>query len=183
MEYENWEHNVFNLSELMYPEEFNSSDILLSEEDEIYGFEKPIPKAVYIIIFVIVYLAGIIGNTFVCLTIARRKQMQTAINIVLLSLAVGDFVMLITELIHLYAIDLSDNSFKFSENFCSILLYVSMFNAILGAIQITVPLVIDTFYQQASKNQAVIVIVIGWLIASVISIPHGLSAEVLEISG
>jgi hypothetical protein len=83
-----------------------------SDKDTNFGFEnesieeylarmlgpKRLPLAVVLpitIIYVTIFVSGIIGNVAVCLVIARNKSMRTATNYYLFSLAVSDLTLLL----------------------------------------------------------------------------------------
>ncbi|KAJ9583851.1 hypothetical protein L9F63_021803 [Diploptera punctata] len=47
------------------------------------------------VIYVFIFVSGIVGNVAVCLVIARNKSMRTATNFYLFSLAVSDLTLLV----------------------------------------------------------------------------------------
>ena len=47
------------------------------------------------VIYVFIFVSGIVGNVAVCLVIARNKSMRTATNYYLFSLAVSDLTLLV----------------------------------------------------------------------------------------
>jgi cytoskeletal protein RodZ len=48
------------------------------------------------IIYVIIFVLGVLGNVVTCIVIAKNKSMHTAVNYYLFSLAVSDLLLLIT---------------------------------------------------------------------------------------
>lgn len=48
------------------------------------------------VIYVIIFITGVLGNTVTCIVIARNKGMHTAVNFYLFSLAVSDLLLLIS---------------------------------------------------------------------------------------
>jgi hypothetical protein len=59
---------------------------------------KHLPLAVVIpitIIYVTIFVSGVVGNAAVCVVIARNKSMRTATNYYLFSLAVSDLTLLL----------------------------------------------------------------------------------------
>ena len=56
------------------------------------------------IIYVFIFVSGIVGNVAVCLVIARNKSMRTATNYYLFSLAVSDLTLLVLGKYQLYFI-------------------------------------------------------------------------------
>lgn len=70
------------------------------------------------LIYGIIFITGCIGNISTCIVIARNKSMYSATNYYLFSLAVSDFMLLISgvpmELYHIWY----KNEFIFGEAFC-----------------------------------------------------------------
>jgi hypothetical protein len=59
---------------------------------------KRLPLAVVLpitVIYVVIFVSGIIGNVAVCVVIARNKSMRTATNYYLFSLAMSDLTLLL----------------------------------------------------------------------------------------
>jgi hypothetical protein len=54
------------------------------------------------VIYVVIFVSGIIGNVAVCVVIARNKSMRTATNYYLFSLAVSDLTLLLLGELRLY---------------------------------------------------------------------------------
>lgn len=48
------------------------------------------------VIYVIIFITGVLGNVVTCIVIARNKSMHTAVNYYLFSLAVSDLLLLIS---------------------------------------------------------------------------------------
>jgi hypothetical protein len=69
-------------------------------------------------IYAIILISGVIGNISTCIVISRNKAMHTATNYYLFSLAVSDFMLLISgapmELYHIWY----KHEFIFGEAFC-----------------------------------------------------------------
>jgi hypothetical protein len=70
------------------------------------------------VIYVIIFVTGFVGNISTCIVISRNKSMHTATNYYLFSLAVSDFMLLISgvpmELYHIWY----KHAFIFGEAFC-----------------------------------------------------------------
>ena len=47
------------------------------------------------VVYILLFITGVIGNVAVCIVIVKNKSMQTATNFYLFSLAVSDLAMLI----------------------------------------------------------------------------------------
>lgn len=47
------------------------------------------------VIYAIIFVLGVVGNTVTCLVIAKNRSMQTAVNFYLFSLAISDLFLLI----------------------------------------------------------------------------------------
>ncbi|KAG5670309.1 hypothetical protein PVAND_000585 [Polypedilum vanderplanki] len=70
------------------------------------------------ICYLIIFIAGVLGNVITCVVIAKNKTMHTATNYYLFNLAVSDFLVLIFGMPHdMYNI-WYPNSYPFSEIVC-----------------------------------------------------------------
>ena len=47
------------------------------------------------IVYILIFISGILGNTFTCIVIVRNRYMHTATNYYLFSLAVSDILILL----------------------------------------------------------------------------------------
>ena len=59
-----------------------------------YRYRPFVECVVLIVIYVIIFITGVIGNVITCVVIARNSYMQTATNYYLFSLAVSDLLTL-----------------------------------------------------------------------------------------
>lgn len=94
--------------------------------DEFYVVEEDDNRdSLYLVIpitfiYAMIFITGCIGNISTCIVIARNKSMYSATNYYLFSLAISDFVLLISgvpmELYHIWY----KNEFIFGEAFCII---------------------------------------------------------------
>lgn len=70
------------------------------------------------LIYGIIFISGFVGNISTCIVISRNKSMHTSTNYYLFSLAVSDFMLLVSgvpmELYHIWY----KNEFIFGDNFC-----------------------------------------------------------------
>lgn len=165
MEIETFEENFLPIG-------FNSTVIYTEERNLVID-------TTHNVLLVIVFLVGLVGNIFVCFTIATKKQMQTAFNLVLLSLAVGDIVRIFIESVTVLSYDAS-NGFKFNQTACACLIYFLAFGDFLAVIQVTIPLVISSFYPRSGKIFVIVVIVIAWTYASLAAFPYGYAADWIQ---
>lgn len=101
---------------------FNESYPMIVEQvDEIYIADNR--DSLYLIvpitlIYAVIFITGCIGNISTCIVIAKNKSMYSATNYYLFSLAISDFMLLISgvpmELYHIWF----KNEFIFGEAFC-----------------------------------------------------------------
>lgn len=144
--------------------------------------ENPAVIKVCNVLTAIIYLIGFAGNSFVCCVITRRKQMQTPLNIILLSLAVGDIFLILTESVaQVLGLD-SYTGFNVSETSCVWLMYLVTFGYYIVAIQVAIPLVINLFYPRIRKLYSIIVTAAAWLSAAALAVPHGMAATLVTFS-
>lgn len=97
------------------PFSIQSSDELFYADHHRDPFYVVIPIT---LIYAVIFVTGFIGNISTCIVISRNKSMHTATNYYLFSLAVSDFMLLISgvpmELYHIWY----KQEFIFGEAFC-----------------------------------------------------------------
>ncbi|XP_059483582.1 neuromedin-U receptor 2-like [Neocloeon triangulifer] len=133
------------------------------------------------VVFVAILVFGVVGNTLVCMIIAKRPEMRTATNYYLFSLAVSDNLILITgvpvESIQIW----QDNEWNFGEAACKlqfVMLYTAGRVSVLAIIVVSIeryiavchPLRAHTF---SGKTRAMWIIALIWIISAVVTIPGG----------
>jgi hypothetical protein len=84
---------------------------------------KHLPLAVVVpitLIYVTIFVSGVVGNVAVCVVIARNKSMRTATNYYLFSLAVSDLMLLLlgecTERLNASTTDISNGTKGMSQS-------------------------------------------------------------------
>lgn len=94
---------------------------IFSSDDQIYQYDSRDSLFLIVpitIIYGLIFITGCIGNISTCIVISKNKSMYSATNYYLFSLAVSDFVLLISgvpmELYHIWY----KNTFIFGEMFC-----------------------------------------------------------------
>jgi neuromedin U receptor 1 len=104
---------------------FNGTNLTYVEQSDEIHFVKDDDNrdSLYLVIPItlidgVIFITGCIGNISTCIVIARNKSMYSATNYYLFSLAVSDFMLLISgvpmELYHIWY----KNEFAFGEAFC-----------------------------------------------------------------
>lgn len=84
--------NTSNVSDVNITKTNISVDIIL------YLGEKHVNTVQLIVlnvVYITIFLSGIVGNTCTCIVIARNRHMHTATNYYLISLAIGDLLTLL----------------------------------------------------------------------------------------
>ena len=109
--------------------DFGTESFFTNESDDINSsasmFHEPLeshdPLYVVIpvtIIYVLIFITGIIGNISTCIVIFKNKSMHTATNYYLFSLAISDFILLISGVPQEVYYVWYKYSFIFGESFC-----------------------------------------------------------------
>ncbi|XP_018323317.1 pyrokinin-1 receptor-like [Agrilus planipennis] len=134
------------------------------------------------IIYVIIFIGGIVGNISTCLVVARNKKMHTATNYYLFSLAISDLLLLFTGLPQeVYSI-WSRYPYIFGHTFCIIRGLCSETSAnatVLTIMTFTVERYLAIchpfFSHTISKlSRAVKAIVIIWIVSFALAIPQAM---------
>ncbi|CAF1492363.1 unnamed protein product, partial [Didymodactylos carnosus] len=143
---------------------------------------------VIITIYCIIFVVGLVGNICTILIIQRTRSMRTPTNYYLLNLALSDLMILICNL----PLEIHEIYFKewvFSKFFCKLrnisaeFFTCSSILTILGFsceryFAIIYPM---KFHQLSHFRRAVHIIVIIWIISLTVSLPVGLSFDVIGI--
>uniref|UniRef100_A0A182SZK4 G-protein coupled receptors family 1 profile domain-containing protein n=1 Tax=Anopheles maculatus TaxID=74869 RepID=A0A182SZK4_9DIPT len=87
---------------------------------ELYGPKRdPLYVVIPItVIYLLIFLTGVVGNISTCIVIARNRSMHTATNYYLFSLAVSDFLLLVSGVPQEIYFIWSKYPYVFGETFC-----------------------------------------------------------------
>ncbi|KAI1712748.1 7 transmembrane receptor (rhodopsin family) domain-containing protein [Ditylenchus destructor] len=163
---------------------YNDEDYLNALSDEDYidfvaNFLKPtLIELVFVLVFFLLMLIGVIGNSLVVFVVSRNQSMWTSMNLFLTNLALSDLLVLVFCLPPTVINDVT-KTFWFSESFCKIMLflqntsvYVSVLTLMCISIErwkaISSPLAVPFW-----RTHQVIVVI--WLISGCLSIPEPLT--------
>lgn len=163
----------------------NGSDLNLNNDIDLYPFEVVLP---FTIIYVIIFITGLIGNIGTCIVITKNKSMQTATNYYLFSLAISDLLLLISALpFEIYRIWAEDN-YIFGQGFCTTQGLAAETSANATVLTITAftveryVAICHPFKAHAwSKPSRAVRYIIGiWIIALGLAIPQAIQFEVVR---
>ncbi|XP_074033554.1 neuromedin-U receptor 2-like [Leptinotarsa decemlineata] len=152
---------------------------------DLYPFEIVLP---FTIIYVIIFIVGVIGNISTCVVIAKNKPMQTATNYYLFSLACSDMLLLVSGLPpEMYRI-WSPDHYIFGEATCMIQGLTAETSANATVLTITAftveryvaichPFIAHTW---SKPSRAVRIIIATWIISLGLAIPQAIQFGVSE---
>ncbi|XP_011872580.1 PREDICTED: neuromedin-U receptor 2-like [Vollenhovia emeryi] len=140
------------------------------------------------VIYVAIFLTGIIGNVSTCIVIARNKSMHTATNYYLFSLAVSDLLLLVSGLPAEMYLVWCKYPYIFGEGFCVLrgLASETSTNAsVLTIAAFTVEryvAICHPFLSQTLSNlsRAIKLILVVWLVALLFALPQALQFGVVR---
>lgn len=169
---------------------YNTSNTNLTEIDNIYG---PKRDPLYIVIpitliYVLIFVSGVIGNIGTCIVISKNRVMHTATNYYLFSLAISDFLLLISGVPQeVYSI-WNRYPYVFGEQFCVFrgLMAETAANAtVLTITSFTVEryfAICHPFLQHtlATFSRAVKLIIIVWIVSFLLAVPQALQFGVIS---
>lgn len=141
------------------------------------------------IIYVIIFLTGLIGNISTCVVISRNKSMHTATNYYLFSLAISDLVLLLSGLPQEMHSIWRRYPYIYGQTFCvlrAILAETSANATVLTITAFTVERYVAICHPFLSHtmsklSRAIKLILVIWVIAVLCATPQALQLEVYEI--
>lgn len=139
------------------------------------------------IIYVAIFLTGVVGNISTCVVIARNKSMHTATNYYLFSLAISDLLLLVSGLPPEMYYIWSQFPYVFGEVFCAIQSFAAETSANATVLTITAftveryvaichPFISHTM---SKLSRAVKFVVAIWLLALGLAIPQAIQFGVV----
>ncbi|KAL5233737.1 hypothetical protein ACI65C_001147 [Semiaphis heraclei] len=143
------------------------------------------------IMYSVIFVTGVIGNSITCMVIAKHKYMHTATNYYLFSLAVSDLILLVSGLPQEMWSIWSRYPYVFGEIFCQLRGLFAEMSANATVLTITaftaeryVAICHPFMAQSMSKlSRAVKLIIIIWLVAVLFAIPQALQFTVSSWNG
>lgn len=165
----------------------------ITEENDVQRLIGPRRDALYIvlpitIIYLSIFLTGMIGNVSTCIVIARNKSMHTATNYYLFSLAISDLLLLIAGLpVEIYSV-WSKYPYIFGEGFCilrGLFAECSTYASVLTITAFTVERYVAICHPFLSHtmsklSRAIKLILIIWFVALCFSMPQALQFGIVE---
>ncbi|XP_050099601.1 pyrokinin-1 receptor isoform X2 [Anopheles aquasalis] len=143
------------------------------------------------IVYLLIFVIGVVGNISTCIVIAKNKSMHTATNYYLFSLAVSDFVLLISGVPQEIYFIWSKYPYVFGEVFCvlrGIAAETSANATVLTITAFTVERYVAICHPFLSHtlsklSRAVRIIVVIWVIAVVSAVPQALQFGITNQAG
>ncbi|XP_011309955.1 neuromedin-U receptor 2 [Fopius arisanus] len=153
------------------------------------GFNQTTPKrdALYIvipitIIYMAIFITGLVGNVSTCVVIARNRSMHTATNYYLFSLAISDLLLLVSGLPPEMYYIWSHFPYVFGEGFCIIQSFAAETSANATVLTITAFTVERYFaichpflsHTMSKLSRAVKYVILIWILALCLAIPQAI---------
>ncbi|XP_023295313.2 pyrokinin-1 receptor [Lucilia cuprina] len=162
-------------------------------EQSIFGPKRDSLKIVIpvTVIYVLIFITGVIGNISTCIVIKKNRSMHTATNYYLFSLAISDFMLLLSGVPQEVYMTWYKYPYPFGEYFCvgrGIVAETSANATVLTITAFTVEryvAICHPFFGQAiSKlSRAIRIIIIIWLLSILTAIPQALQFGIVSIQG
>ena len=158
----------------------NSSQALLGE--------TPVLKALKLTLYAIIFLISVVGNSLVCIVVARRRRMRTVTNLFVLNLAVSDLA--ITCICIPFDIPVQENNYKWPYGgFACKLIYPLQTAAMFASIFTLTAVSINRFWaivyplrKQMTKIHAVYAIIIIWILCIILTMPYAFVLKLDEMA-
>lgn len=149
------------------------------------------PEAIIVpVLFAIIFLAGVIGNTALIFTVLRNKSMRNTPNIFVVSLSIGDLLLLLCS-VPFSSTFYSFTSWPFGEWLCkfnefmqTLSLGVSVFTltALSGDRYIAI---VHPMSKHTGKPTLVTIVTVVaiWILSVVLALPDGFTSQLEYVSG
>ncbi|XP_048240428.1 neuropeptides capa receptor-like isoform X1 [Haliotis rufescens] len=166
----------------------NESDFNEKEYLEIYLGMRHIRNDVVIfltVVYVVIFISGIVGNVLTCFVVLRNKYMHTTTNFYLLSLAASDVLTLLLALPPDVSTIWEAYPWRFGLGFCIIKSFVSEMTAYASVLTITA-FTIERYvaichplkaHSWSSLSRAVRIILLIWTVACGLALPYPIHAR------
>lgn len=143
------------------------------------------------IIYTLIFVSGVIGNISTCIVIKKNRSMHTATNYYLFSLAISDFLLLLSGVPQEMYFIWSKYPYVFGEYFCigrGVLAETSANATVLTITAFTVErymAICHPFLGQAMSklSRAIRIIVLIWLVSVLTAIPQAAQFGIIALNG
>uniref|UniRef100_A0A336LQE0 CSON000692 protein n=1 Tax=Culicoides sonorensis TaxID=179676 RepID=A0A336LQE0_CULSO len=141
------------------------------------------------IIYCLIFVTGVVGNICTCIVISKNKSMHTATNYYLFSLAISDFVLLVSSVPVEMFIIWYKHPYVFGETFCilrGVAAEASANATVLTILVFTIERYVAICHPFLSHtlsklSRAVKLIIIVWIVSFAYAIPQALQFGVVKI--
>ncbi|XP_058127141.1 uncharacterized protein LOC131290577 [Anopheles ziemanni] len=160
---------------------------------ELYGPKRdPLYVVIPItIVYLVIFITGVVGNISTCIVIARNRSMHTATNYYLFSLAISDFLLLVSGVPQEIYFIWSKYPYVFGETFCVLRGIAAETSANATVLTITA-FTVERYvaichpflsHTMSKLSRAIRFIFVIWLIAIVSAVPQALQFGVTSQAG
>ena len=140
-------------------------------------------RAIFVIMYIVIFLLGISGNLLVVYVVVKNKSMQTITNIFITNLALSDIMMCLLA-VPFTPLSAFLNNWVFGEGLCHLVpmtLGVSVYVSTLTSTAIAIDryfVIVHPFKPRMQVCVCLLLIVAIWIISVSISLPLGIYQEV-----
>lgn len=132
----------------------------------------------------VIIIAAIGGNGIVCYIVVKAKRMRTVMNLFIVSLAISDILMAALCIPFTFIANLVLNFWPFGPAMCPLVVFLQAVTVLLSSFTLVV-ISIDRYFailyplrMKMTKSQALVVIVVVWIVALSIAVPIAIVARV-----
>ena len=143
-------------------------------------------KITKLLLYAVIFVVSVVGNTLVCIVIVRRRRMRTVTNCFILNLAVADLA--ITCICIPFDIPVQENEYKwpYGPLFCRVLYplqTMAMFASIFTLTAVSLNrfwAIVYPLHQQMTKRYAKVFILVIWVLSALLSLPYCFALQLNE---
>lgn len=166
--------------------DFEFLELLNFTQDEIaFEFEDqpsrgPFATFLYWPFVLAILFVGVFGNSFVCITVFRKRVMQTPVNVILVNLAIVDIIACLSSFLMDHFHEVAGHLFMWKFT-CRVVMFIIVLSENFESIIIALPFGVFSFYQHISTRHCSAIILVHWAAAIISAISPAYNTELYTI--
>lgn len=166
---------------------FEGAEVMISNTTQSDYIHNRIVQSFFILIYILIFVAGVFGNVLVCFVVFRNKLMQSVTNLFITNLALSDILLCIL------AVPFTPSytflrKWIFGTILCHLVPYAQGVSVYISTLTLTA-IAIDRFFviiypfqQRMRLIMCIVIIIIIWTVSLMLTFPYGLYMQVARLN-